>query len=533
MSKFLRDARDFLITGGNFSHVERDQHNYHGPTTIVQRQIKQRTEFDEFYRVKRGAIYKLRDVYTDKYPRRWDEGDRTPLELDEGRPRADRTISTARVRNEEDTLFTVMQYSGPEARKAFEDDFRKFSRTSTSDVWQIYGYNDSDIPSLISYNKLVPIAHLEGKIGLLGGVYLCSLPLQLHCSRAEMWMDVDRGVFCRGPPGPGLGIYARSLGTMVLPLTAELVQEDVLSRFLASLKSKLVDDVVVGGVSLVISRLTNTPIAITNNIWSGEDGLSDRDFLENGLTRFTLTGRYSFCLELNPRERLAWLSQAWSIFHARGTSLEAPEDLNDYKLTYPSARMGSYLSSSDPRRERLESQQPIYLFVYPPPLNLDNSDPFSNHFWSFDKDSPSPLPHNVCDEFGLPIELRFDVSATSWSNDGYKLIHQYQLLGGFDPATTDFARHIGCGDNIFLSTVSDTDRFEVVDQDTPPKVTGSPLTSGVQEIVSDLATTAHPAFPRSLTTFGTQEFKVGTSSGLPPPSSDSDIIMETFDMDID
>ena len=94
-------------------------------------------------------------------------------------------------------------------------------------------------------------------------------------------MDAARGVMCRGPQGPDVhlnGWFARLEG---LPSTVDLLQDDVFLRFLASRKSKEVDRAFLhvmwrGYVTevasemcdrpTVISTLTQTPIAIANNI---------------------------------------------------------------------------------------------------------------------------------------------------------------------------------------------------------------------------------------------------------------------------
>ncbi|KAK1233216.1 hypothetical protein PQX77_003634, partial [Marasmius sp. AFHP31] len=148
MSDYFRDARDFIVTGSNFSHVKRDQYNYNGPTMIIQNQEKERTEFDEYHYVKRGAICRLKNIHTTKYLQRQDAGDEGWWDIYQ----AERTICTASILEQPGKMFTVMEYSGPERRKLFEEDFRRFTRASTSDIWQVYGYNDSNIPMLISYN---------------------------------------------------------------------------------------------------------------------------------------------------------------------------------------------------------------------------------------------------------------------------------------------------------------------------------------------------------------------------------------------
>ncbi|KAK1224687.1 hypothetical protein PQX77_012434 [Marasmius sp. AFHP31] len=500
MSVFFPNARDVITAGGNFHHVEGDQNTYNGPTTIIQERIKTRTELDEFYRVRRGAVCRQKNIYINKYPRRWDAGHREWWDSKDGL-RVDRTVCAARVLDQPGMMFTVMEYEGPEARKAFEEDFRTFSRASTSDVWQVYGYNDSNVPLLISYNELVPVAHLEGSIGKWGEMYLSNLHHQLGCDEKELWIDTGRGLICRGPRGPYSGLISWNFDIQDLPLTAKLLQEDALMRFPAGLKSKRADLVVLVGVSrrgpwsfdvhepgvsqpTVISTLTNTPIAVANNAWrskwrlfpwqkslEGRESLEERELLEHGLTRFTLNGGLAlsgghFWLEWNWDAQQAWLSQAWSVLHSCEISLE--DDLSVYKLVYPQAELYVDISNSEVQHRR-RSQQPIYLFVRPPLLGLPHDKTSSLHYWSFDEGGQSAIPCDVCDDLGLPVQLLFhmNLSLYSWSNDDYKSIHQHQHLRGFDPTTIDFA-HIGFDDNIY-QPLGNSDQFKQAQQEPSPE----------------------------------------------------------------
>ncbi|KAK1217884.1 hypothetical protein PQX77_019453, partial [Marasmius sp. AFHP31] len=355
----------------------------------------------------------------------------------------------------------------------------------TSDAWQIYGYNDSGIPLLISYNELVPVAHLLGNMGLLGQMYLYSLHTQFGCEGRELWMDAARGVICRGPLGPRPDLHEQDFYIQNLPSTAELVQEDVLLRFLASVKSKRADRAVAEGVSYsgnlewidvlpervsVISRSTNTPISTANSLWETNcDSLIDGRLLKNGLTRFTLAnGGSDLQLEWNRDAHHAWMSQALSVFHARGISLES--DLGIYKVEWPSAYLYKDAEDSEALQRRW-TQRSTYLFVRSPPLDLYEGGTSVVHFWSFDEDGQSPLSDDECDDFGLPIELDFwfnhdEYCSYYWSNNNYRRIHQYQVLRGFDPATTDFARHIGLDHHIY-QPLEDSDRFEQVQKGPP------------------------------------------------------------------
>ncbi|KAK1228969.1 hypothetical protein PQX77_007979 [Marasmius sp. AFHP31] len=405
-SHFFQNARNFRITGGSF--VQGDQ--IHNTTTIVQAKEKERTELDEYFDVKRGAIYRVRHNGTYSYPRRWDNGDRYSLEV--GRPRADRTIHAAELVDRPGKIFTVVEYTGPEAKKAFEDDFAMLMRNLRFNAAQMYGYNLSAIPSILLYNELVPAAQVLNA-GIIGKVYLNSIHLfQLRCEPEEMWLDPSRGVFCRGPPGPEPRLSWGYFGNEKLPLTTELVQEDVLLRFLASLQSKDIDDVVVSGVvassdawigvpepvlrPTVISTVTNAPLAITS------------------------------------------------------------------KLLYRHALLVGYTSNSDTCRR---IQQPIYLFIRSTLPDFDDGETSSLHYWSFDEDGHSTLPDNLCNNFGLPTTLRLLqlFESRSWSNDAYSCLRQYQLLRGFDPSATDFARSLGYDQNIF-HPLSDSDQFAQVNQ---------------------------------------------------------------------
>ncbi|KAK1223642.1 hypothetical protein PQX77_013464 [Marasmius sp. AFHP31] len=309
-SEFFTRAKNTRITNGTFSQVQGDQYN--NTTTIVQAKEKERTEWDEFFDVKRGAIYNLRDIGCYTYPRQWDEDQEWSWA--EGHPRADKIILTAEIVDRPGKIFTVVEYRGPEAAKAFEEDFAMLLTTlcgsGTQDVCRVYGYNKLKIPSLILYNELMPVAQSGLNVGRLGAIYLRCLSYQLGCEGEELWVDSGRGVICRGPPGPEPMLAVGGIhGIGNLPLATELLQEDILLRFLASLKSRKLWKVFstrvvwgtrknaaeLGPVSqpAVISALTNMPIGIANNIWeSNKTNLSGRKFLDNGLTRCVRSSDY-------------------------------------------------------------------------------------------------------------------------------------------------------------------------------------------------------------------------------------------------
>ncbi|KAJ8089589.1 hypothetical protein PM082_014845 [Marasmius tenuissimus] len=149
-------------------------------------------------------------------------------------------------------------------------------------------------------------------------------------------------------------------------------------------------------------------------------------------------------------------------------------------LVCPNAWFHGNLDDS-PSKCQQRRQQPIFLFIYPPPPNLFDGKTSSTHRWSFHEDGQPQLSPELCRDLGLPIKLRVENNgyhSYKWSASNYQLIHQYQLLRGFDPTTTDFARHLGYNKNIF-QPLNDDDRFREVDKD---------QSSGSSEIHTDPGT---------------------------------------------
>ncbi|KAK1221012.1 hypothetical protein PQX77_016189 [Marasmius sp. AFHP31] len=281
-----------------------------------------------------------------------------------------------------------------------------------------------------------------------------------------------------------------------------MLQEDVFLRFLASQKSKEVDWVFLEtmwwygdndsdsddeGVPefdqpTIFSTLTATPIAVANHVWTHGWGFTERKALENGLTRFRLErdgGR--LWLDLDTNAERAWLSQSSNIFQACGISLD--NDLSVYGVVYSQARMHGDLDPS-PCKSQRRRQQPIYIFICPLPPDLSSGETSRLHFWSFHEHGQSRLSPKSCLDYGLPIGLQLqNPNMQSGKNKHYKLIHQYQLLRGFDPTTTDFAQHLGYDDYIF-EPIHHSDRFMEVDQVHSDSLDES-VTSDSSECLSD------------------------------------------------
>ncbi|KAK1218044.1 hypothetical protein PQX77_019284 [Marasmius sp. AFHP31] len=475
---FFYKAQGVSIASGTFNSVLGDQHNHYNQ--IIQQADRKLTEFDDFRNLKRGDICKLLDICQTRHCfgcRRWSwEECRCLFE-------ATKTICTAKITGVEGE-FTAVSYSGPDAHEAFKEEFLKLSRILSAKASQVYAIANGTIPSMVLWHNLIPLAQFVGSVGRLGLEYLEGLRCQWNCRDEELWMDSSKGVICRGPKGPHLSIPPHRLDIKNLPPTAELLQEEVLLRFLASCEPKKADDEFEYAMwhasndenvpervnrPTIFSTLTKTPIAVADNAWkSKEDNLVDRTCLENGWTRFRLNGDGRLSLEFNGYIKYAWLPQAWSVFHARGVSLNS--DLEDFRLVFRRAWLKGDLAKTLSKCQ-MRQHQPTYLFVYPCHPDLLDGNTSSLHHWSFQEDGHSQLSPELRYDLSLPAELQFHYSDSSnagfhsysWFTDSYKWTRQYQVLRGFDPTTADFARHLGYDDYIFHS-LNNSDRFDEVHQ---------------------------------------------------------------------
>ncbi|KAK1227446.1 hypothetical protein PQX77_009557, partial [Marasmius sp. AFHP31] len=331
MSTFFRRAQNTSISGGVFSHVQGDQYNNYtsrartkmitssspnqriaaaqetdsamATTMVVHvngnqvnqiiQQEGEHTEFDDYRNVKSGDFCRLEDVCVVEYHRGpWQYGDP---------PTANKTICAVKVIGTEGR-FTSVTYSGPDARRAFKKDFRKFSRArSSKSSAQVFAVDVGTVPSLLLWHALLPISHFGRSLGWRGEIHVYNLLRKLKCSKRELWVDFARGVICRGPEGPIsiMWLMGDDMAVENLPLTAEMLQEDVFLRFLASLKSREADRLFLRAMwwagdrydvpescdqPTIFSTSTATSIAVANNVWTSGLGSTERKALENGIT---------------------------------------------------------------------------------------------------------------------------------------------------------------------------------------------------------------------------------------------------------
>ncbi|KAK1216352.1 hypothetical protein PQX77_021022 [Marasmius sp. AFHP31] len=445
-TSFFAGARNLTIRGGSFNSVHGNQIN--NITHVYTKQRRERTEYDEFYPVKRGAIYRIKEIGHHVYP----------PELDG----ADTVICTAEVNGERGRIFTVVSYEAPEAHETFEEDFKRYSRAVRLNLFRLYGLNRSEVPSLIFYGEYIPATILQGRVGPWGQYYQKSLASQLGCYINELWLDPSTGRLCRGPMGPDAGLKNSYLPFKIcaVPSDLNISQEHDFLHFLTTLRH---GQQVALEIPTVISNSTGSTISFGSMGWTSENKLLGmRAMLANGMVRFTLTEDNNPFLRLGldwQQEMAVWLSQASSVFHASAIPLEG--DTRDYQLIVPHLTLEGHLSPCSDRIRR-----PIHLFIPPSLFTPSESryETIDTHFWSHDSTGEAPLSKDEYLLLGLPTTILLTVSpskAYSWDIATYKAMADLQLAKGFDPNTTDFAEYIEYP--LYRVVQGDSSRFEEVE----------------------------------------------------------------------
>ncbi|KAK1233191.1 hypothetical protein PQX77_003667, partial [Marasmius sp. AFHP31] len=482
--RVVQVERDYNVNSGSGIFIVNNRTKFiQGARSIrlhIQGTEEEEEEYDQYFEYRRSDIRLLRKIHHEKV---WDL--RLCVQID-----CERSVWLAEILSGDGKgrIVTVVSYQGQDAPEIWKTTFRDSTTQLCADNAHLLGINRSKIPLLILLGELVPAATLADNIGELSQWYLSSLRSHWGCKREELWIDNARGVICRGPEGPEPYLFGEDFGLDGLVVTTDLLKEDTLTRYLANLKAKRTDLALVKCISYgrddpddddddvgmsrsvdqptVFRNLDNTTIAVANQTWASiRESLVERELLENGQFRFLFTeGDESFSLHLNHDIGEVWISQALSIFHSCGIALE--ESLRDCTLVVPQATLVGRPYKSESKR-RLPLKQPIYLFVrlpHPSSYSAASFQYISSFHWSFQESGDPPLPLEICDSLGLPIELEFSgisYSSMSWTAAQYKMLRQYKVLRGFDPNTTAFAQHVGFNDCVFTPII-DSDQIEVV-----------------------------------------------------------------------
>ncbi|KAK7023398.1 hypothetical protein VNI00_016813 [Paramarasmius palmivorus] len=182
-----------------------------------------------------------------------------------------------------------------------------------------------------------------------------------------------------------------------------------------------------------------------------QQSLHPGTILSNGLTWFKLDPYDEVILQsfgiLTAGLWEIWLSQCTRVFDCH----EETKTAQNYFFLNPP--MFLLRSVSVPLKQDSESR-PLYLFVYPPPVSMLDTMLWAQghartHFWSLDESGQPELPEEEYEQWGIPtLKLSLDSASErsmflcSWPNEIYTAMYDWQVARGFDPTTSDFARHM-------------------------------------------------------------------------------------------
>ncbi|KAL0563380.1 hypothetical protein V5O48_018688 [Marasmius crinis-equi] len=261
-------------------------------------------ELSEFHEVKRGDIRIIKEIarHTAKSrrkERRFNPYWRPDRQNKEETGDCDHVIYAAELNVVgplvQGSRFTVKTYHGSYALEA-NGSFRLQSlKNSISDS---IGCGSEE---------LVPAAHILDTTRRLGGGFLKELyiaELLWHLGGYELnevWIDPSRGVLCRGLVGPECKIFTGWTRIFKdIPSDVDFLKEDVFIRFAASVKSRNIDELLVGRLAYrgrsegsthrvnqpTVITPSNTPIAFGPLRWRTYDLHDESTELENGTTRW-------------------------------------------------------------------------------------------------------------------------------------------------------------------------------------------------------------------------------------------------------
>uniref|UniRef100_A0A0W0FYC1 Uncharacterized protein n=1 Tax=Moniliophthora roreri TaxID=221103 RepID=A0A0W0FYC1_MONRR len=198
--------------------------------------------------------------------------------------------------------------------------------------------------------------------------------------------------------------------------------------------------------------------------------LAEETVLDDGLTRFHLDLTRGEKVYLQARSKClklwrGWLSQSSRIFDAidnmerkENFFVVLPVRLKIRSIRRPAA---SRTLRNDEHSVKETPSTPIYLFLHPLPMSVSEYVSWVDghfYFWSFDPTGQSRMSEEECERWGLPVltvsTWLNSVELYSWSIHVYTALRDWQKARGFDPATSDWARHMHCPEFEILSNLS-------------------------------------------------------------------------------
>ncbi|KAF9254456.1 hypothetical protein L218DRAFT_992306 [Marasmius fiardii PR-910] len=449
----------FSIEGCAYNYVQGDQ-IINNTTHVVQheKKEKERTIYDEFDYIKRGAIRRLRDIDLESGDER-----RRLVQW----PLVDMRICVAELHREKDQRFMVVSYSGPEAEKAWEQDLLEFSRVRDAKHMQLHGINRSDIPMLIFHDgvsffrivglftqramtglELVPIGHIWNQISKLGRCYLTTLVSRsnLNCVISNLWIDPKRGTFVRGVLGiiPTWGRITTVPGDK-LPSSVDFLQENVFWRYLYQFPLQPSSD---RALVDALAYQYGDPVLWSQNLPMEPDG------------PIVVSSSSNLAIAVGSLGNWCWEPHSEMDIILRGSRCFSY--LHRQRHIQPHFQLCGHIRKDQDFRQRREAYGlPIYLVVPLPSHfgNETNATEVSLHFWSNDAHGSVLIPNKTCEYLGLSITLLFwrSVEEVSWPTEVYEMIRKWQVTRGFNPETAEFVKY--CEYPMLEAVPSDSGQF--------------------------------------------------------------------------
>uniref|UniRef100_A0A0W0G9T6 Uncharacterized protein n=1 Tax=Moniliophthora roreri TaxID=221103 RepID=A0A0W0G9T6_MONRR len=197
----IQGSSRFTIENSQLTNVRRDQYNTHVLNQYFNREERQEwTIWDEYRNVPTCEV-RLKRRVGETLVKRWHQKNWRHLN-------ACRKISIASISGEDkDSEFLYILYTGPDAMRAFQQDFEQFSSIKDINYVQLYGYNQgTTFPALVFHNAPVPVSHIleQNQFSPLLYTYIQyqSAVVQIASNNQdirELWLDPRTGQLSRGP----------------------------------------------------------------------------------------------------------------------------------------------------------------------------------------------------------------------------------------------------------------------------------------------------------------------------------------------
>uniref|UniRef100_A0A0W0FIC3 Uncharacterized protein n=1 Tax=Moniliophthora roreri TaxID=221103 RepID=A0A0W0FIC3_MONRR len=500
----IQSSHRLAIEHSHLTNVGRDQHNNNVQGDLIQyfnREERQEwTIWDDYHNVPTCKIRLKRRV-----------GETLVQRLDQKKWRhlnAYRKISIASISDEDkDSEFLYVLYSGPDAFKAFQQDFEQFSCIKDINYVQLYGYNrGTTLPALVFHDAPVPFSHIfeQHQFSPLLNIYIehqVGMPeiASSFVDFRELWINPGTGQVFRGPfvkwsqnlqyfvyglgsnltsNNPPLSLQTYSDSTAVFNYliqtltTYNILQginwsgrgtsESIANENIASALSSLPGTIYNRAHQEIITRCPRDRKEWYYRLWH-QHNMSDamwesRVHMGNGTVRFTVlpsdiqdlqNQKLWLCYDLSKEwEKFAesWLSQAHSVFSQLGICENEWEEytiLGSFWLILE-CQNGHPLQNN----RNIPANKPLYLFILPIPRPIDSETIWSS--WVMRSKyfwSFDSYGHKEMAE-----HLQWDYTA-------YDAIQQLCVSKGFDPKTLSLTQSL---EFPILEIVGDKQRFEEV-----------------------------------------------------------------------